>query len=62
MKDNRHHPLRASHEDREAALQTPDTPQTRAPSYALAFAVMIFCAAKNCVRFGCSWNCSSPKC
>jgi len=38
MQDNRHHPLRDSHEDREAATQIPDTPQTRAPSYALAFA------------------------
>ncbi|PUB18451.1 LOG family protein [Yoonia sediminilitoris] len=38
MKDHRNHPLRDSHEDREAATHIPDTPQTRAPSYALAFA------------------------
>lgn len=38
MKDNRYHPFRDSHQDREAASHTPDTPQTRAPSYALAFA------------------------
>ena len=38
MKDDQHHPLRDSHEDREAATHCPDTPQTRAPSYALAFA------------------------
>ena len=37
MKDH-HHPLRDSHQDREAATKIPDTPQTRAPSYALAFA------------------------
>ena len=34
----RHNPFRDSHEDREAASQIPDTPQTRAPSYRLAFA------------------------
>jgi uncharacterized protein (TIGR00730 family) len=38
MKDNRHHPFRDSHQDREEARGVPDTPQTRAPSYALAFA------------------------
>ena len=38
MKDNRYHPFRDSHQDRETASHTPDTPQTRAPSYALAFA------------------------
>ena len=38
MKDNRQHPFRGSHQDREAASHIPDTPQTRAPSYALAFA------------------------
>ena len=36
--DNRRHPLRDSHQDREEALQVPDTPQTRSPAYALAFA------------------------
>ncbi len=39
MKDDPHrHPFRRSGEDRETARQIPDTPQTRAPSYALAFA------------------------
>nr|WP_319248599.1 TIGR00730 family Rossman fold protein [uncultured Celeribacter sp.] len=33
----RRHPLRNSHMDREAARHTPDTPQTRSPSYKLAF-------------------------
>ena len=34
---NRSHPFRHSGEDREAAHQIPDTPQTRSPSYRLAF-------------------------
>ena len=39
MKDeHRRHPFRDSHQDREEARHVPDTPQTRAPSYALAFA------------------------
>ena len=40
MKDDPrpHHPLRYSREDRETVQHTPDTPQTRAPSYRLAFA------------------------
>ena len=38
MKDDRYHPFRDSHQDRVAANQIPDTPQTRASSYALAFA------------------------
>ena len=39
MKDDPHrHPFRRSGEDRETVRQIPDTPQTRAPSYALAFA------------------------
>ena len=38
MKDHRRHPLRDSHQDREEMKGVPDTPQTRAPSYALAFA------------------------
>ena len=33
----RSHPFRHSHEDREAAHHIPDTPQTRSPSYKLAF-------------------------
>ncbi|MEM6309572.1 MAG: LOG family protein [Pseudomonadota bacterium] len=33
----RRHQMRSSHEDLEAAKQTPDTPQTRAPAYRLAF-------------------------
>ena len=36
--DHRRHPFRDSHQDREEALHVPDTPQTRAPSYRLAFA------------------------
>jgi hypothetical protein len=37
-KDVRHHPLRDSQQDRTEAKQVPDTPQTRAPEYRLAFA------------------------
>lgn len=37
MKDDRRHPMRHSHQDRAAAEQAPDTPQTRAPAYRLAF-------------------------
>ncbi len=37
-KDHRKHPMRDSRQDIEAALEIPDTPQTRAPSYRLAFA------------------------
>jgi len=36
--DTRSHPLRDSTQDIVAATQTPDTPQTRAPAYRLAFA------------------------
>ncbi len=36
--DNRRHPFRDSHEDREAAEHIPSTPQTEAPTYRLAFA------------------------
>ncbi len=35
---NRHHPFRDSQEDRESAQEVPDTPQTRSPTYRLAFA------------------------
>ncbi|MFA5582514.1 MAG: TIGR00730 family Rossman fold protein [Paracoccaceae bacterium] len=35
---SRTHPLRDSHEDIEATQKIPDTPQTRAPAYRLAFA------------------------
>ncbi|MEM6939054.1 MAG: LOG family protein [Pseudomonadota bacterium] len=35
--DNRRHPLRDAHSDRTAAEAAPDTPQTRAPAYRLAF-------------------------
>lgn len=39
MKDDpRRHPFRDSHQDREEASHVPDTPQTRSPAYALAFA------------------------
>ncbi|MBE0412268.1 TIGR00730 family Rossman fold protein [Yoonia sp.] len=37
MQDDRRHPFRDSQQDREAATHFPDTPQTRAPSYKLAF-------------------------
>lgn len=36
--DHRHSPFRHSHQDVEEAAQVPDTPQTRSPAYALAFA------------------------
>ena len=36
--DNRCHPFRDSHQDRTEALHVPDTPQTRAPEYRLAYA------------------------
>ena len=36
--DTRRHQFRHSHEDMETAREIPDTPQTRAPSYKLAFA------------------------
>ncbi|MGJ8626804.1 MAG: LOG family protein [Sulfitobacter sp.] len=35
--DHRRHPLRDAHTDRAAAEETPDTAQTRAPAYRLAF-------------------------
>ncbi len=35
--DHRRHPLRHAHTDRTAAEDAPDTPQTRAPAYRLAF-------------------------
>ena len=39
MKDHtRRHPLRDSTQDRKEAVEVPDTPQTRSPAYALAFA------------------------
>lgn len=40
MKDEeeRHHPFRDSHQDVATARTIPDTPQTRAPAYRLAFA------------------------
>ena len=37
MKDDRNHPFRDSQQDREAAHHTPDTPQTRAQAYKLAY-------------------------
>jgi uncharacterized protein (TIGR00730 family) len=37
MKDDRNHPFRDSQQDREAAHHTPDTAQTRAPAYQLAY-------------------------
>jgi len=38
MKDDRHSPFRDAYTDRQAARGIPDTPQTRSPSYPLAFA------------------------
>ncbi|MBJ3763288.1 LOG family protein [Maribius pontilimi] len=38
MKDDRQSPFRGAHEDIETARDIPDTPQTRAPAYRLAFA------------------------
>lgn len=35
--DSRRHPLRDSHDDVETFARVPDTPQTRAPAYRLAF-------------------------
>jgi uncharacterized protein (TIGR00730 family) len=35
--DHRRHPLRDAHTDRAAVEEVPDTPQTRAPAYRLAF-------------------------
>lgn len=37
MNDHRKHPFRHSNQDRETATHVPDTPQTRAPAYRLAF-------------------------
>ena len=38
MKDERYSQFRDAHSDRSTAEQVPDTPQTRAPAYRLAFA------------------------
>lgn len=38
MKDDRNSPFRNAHSDRDTAKLVPDTPQTRAPAYRLAFA------------------------
>lgn len=40
--DTRNHPFRDSSQDMAAADRTPDTPQTRAPAYRLAFSDMDF--------------------
>ncbi|RKF14042.1 LOG family protein [Roseovarius spongiae] len=37
MNDDRHSQFRDAHSDRSSAEQVPDTPQTRAPAYRLAF-------------------------
>jgi hypothetical protein len=37
MKDAARHPLRDAHADRAKAQEVPDTPQTRASAYQLAF-------------------------
>jgi hypothetical protein len=38
MKDDRSSPFPDAHSDRDTAQRVPDTPQTRAPAYRLAFA------------------------
>lgn len=38
MRDDRSSPFRDAHSDRDSAQHVPDTPQTRAPAYRLAFA------------------------
>ncbi|MFY0594984.1 MAG: TIGR00730 family Rossman fold protein [Cognatishimia sp.] len=38
MKDDHRTPFRDAHSDRSSAQEVPDTPQTRAPAYRLAFA------------------------
>ncbi|MDD9921769.1 MAG: LOG family protein [Boseongicola sp.] len=38
MNQTRNHPFRYARQDMETARETPDTPQTRAPAYRLAFA------------------------
>ncbi|MGR3468231.1 MAG: LOG family protein [Shimia sp.] len=38
MQDHRRHPMRTSGQDRRAAKDIPDTPQTRSPAYTLAYA------------------------
>ncbi|MDF1856164.1 LOG family protein [Pseudooceanicola sp.] len=38
MNDDHRHPFRKAHADIETAREVPDTPQTRAPAYRLAFA------------------------
>lgn len=38
MRDDRQGPFRDAHSDRDSAAHVPDTPQTRAPAYRLAFA------------------------
>ena len=38
MKDDRQHPFRKAHQDMDATRDIPDTRQTRAPAYRLAFA------------------------
>lgn len=48
MKDEpRSHPFRDSVQDMEAAKRTPDTPQTRAPAYRLAFTDRDFMARED---------------
>ncbi|MCE6952441.1 TIGR00730 family Rossman fold protein [Cereibacter sphaeroides] len=42
MKDDRRHPFRDSSQDMETAHRVPDTPQSRAPAYRLAFSDVEF--------------------
>ena len=47
MNDDRHSPFRDAYTDRTATEGAPDTPQTRLPSYALAFADNEFMARED---------------
>ena len=52
-------PFRDAQTDRAAAQDAPDTRQTRAPAYKLAFADDEFYAVTNCAPCGYNLNCSS---
>ncbi len=50
-------PLPHSDEDLERSKSVPDTPQTRAETYRLAWNDPEFMTAANCARCACSSNC-----
>jgi len=56
MPKDRKHPLSDAHFDRSRASDVPDTPQSRAPSYRLAYDDFDFLCRKNCARSGFSSN------